>query len=367
MYINDENRMVDIRDLLEGKYQITPPDMECLNDIKKRWDSVAKPLDGMGKFETVTSKMGAILGDTSMDFKKKAILVFCADNGVVEEGVSQSGQNVTLAVAKAMGKRQSSVCKMAEKIGADVIPIDVGINTNLEIEGVINKRIRQGTRNFSKEPAMTEDEVLKAIRIGMDMVLECKQSGYKMIGVGEMGIGNTTTSCAVATALLGCRAETIVGRGAGLSDEGLRKKEKVIQEAVERYNLYQAKPMEVLRNVGGFDIAALTGAVIGGAVYHVPIILDGVITVVAALVACRMFEPVREFIFASHIGKEPAIAGIVEKLGLEPVICADLALGEGTGAVLFCGMIDIAMEVYSLYTFNDLKIEPYVRNESDGV
>ncbi|MBR3645777.1 MAG: nicotinate-nucleotide--dimethylbenzimidazole phosphoribosyltransferase [Lachnospiraceae bacterium] len=354
--------MITINELLDGKYKIEKPDQKDFERVKKSWDMVAKPLDSMGRFETITSKMGAITGDDSLDFQKKIILIFCADNGIVYEGISQSEQDVTLAVTKAMGQRKSSVCKMAAHIGADVRPIDIGINSSEEIDGVLNKKVRMGTRDFMKEPAMTRLETLKAIQTGMDMVYECKNQGYKVIGTGEMGIGNTTTSCAIAAALLGVRAKEIVGRGAGLSDNGLEKKEEVVQAAIDIYGLYGANPLKVLEVVGGLDIAALTGVVIGGAVYHIPIILDGVITLVAALVATRMFENVREYIIASHIGREPAIKMLLKELRLEPVICADLALGEGTGAVMFCSLLDMALTLYDEdYTFKDIEIKPYHR------
>lgn len=356
------NGSIDIKELLDGKYHIELPDESCFKRIKERWDMVAKPLDSLGKFEKITAKMGAISGDESLDFSKKAILVFCADNGIVEEGISQSGQDVTLAVTKAIGKRKSSVCKMAARCGVDIIASDIGVNTSETIDGIRNVKIRKGTRNFLNEPAMTLDDTLKAIQTGIDLVYECKQDGYKVLGMGEMGIGNTTTSCAVASALLGCKAGEIIGRGAGLSDEGLIRKEAVINKAIDKYDLYNANPLKVLQTVGGFDIAALTGVVIGGAIYHIPVILDGVITMVAGLVATRMFKEAGEYVMASHIGREPAIKRILDELDLDAVICGDLALGEGTGAVMFCSLLDLALALYTQeYTFADIEIEPYHR------
>lgn len=353
---------IEFKELLEKQRTIEGPDKECYLKIKKRWDCVAKPLDSLGKFETVTARMGAITGSENLDFEKKAILVFCADNGVVEEGISQSGQDVTLAVTKALGKRKSSVCKMAAKNGVHIIPVDIGVNTNEDIPGVLKNKVCRGTRNFAKEPAMTTEETLKAIQIGMNLVLECKKQGYQVLGTGEMGIGNTTTSCAIVTALLGCDAKEIVGRGAGLSDEGLRKKEQVIQNAVNHYGLKDAKPLEVLETVGGLDLAAITGVIIGGALYHIPIVMDGVITLAAALVASRMFPVTKEYLIASHIGKEPAMKRLLEEMELSPVICGELALGEGTGAVMFFAMLDLALALYTdQYTFGDMEIEPYKR------
>lgn len=358
--------MMKIEDIMHGSLKLNGPDQKIYTQIKNNWDMLAKPLDSLGVFEETTAHMGAILRSTDLRFEKKAIIAMCADNGVVEEGISQSGQEVTLAVAKAMGEKKSSVCKMAAVNGMDVIPIDIGINSSENIPGVLSRKVCQGTRNFAKEPAMTREETLQAIQVGMDIVADCKEKGYTLLGTGEMGIGNTTTSCAVAAALLGCEAKKIVGRGAGLSNEGLLKKEQVIQSALQKYDLYQKDALTALSSVGGLDIAGLTGIMIGGACYHIPIILDGVITAVAALVAVRMFPEVREYLIASHVGKEPAIAMILKELELRAVIDANLALGEGTGAVMFCSLLDTALALYTEQTtFEDMKIEAYQRFDID--
>lgn len=341
---------------------ITKPDEAVRRQVQKNWDMVAKPLDGMGTFEGLISQIGAITGKTQICLDKKAVLVMCADNGIVEEGISQSGQEVTEAVAREMTKGLSSVGKMAASIGTDVFPIDIGINISEEIPGLLQKSVRKGTRNFRKEPAMTATEAWKAVYTGMDLVAEYKEKGYQILATGEMGIGNTTTSSAVIAALLRCRAEQVTGRGAGLSDAGLLKKQQVIQEAIEKYHLYEAEPFEVLRTVGGLDIAGLAGVCIGGAVYHIPIVLDGVISFAAALVAERMYPGVKAYLLPSHKGKEPAFESLMRELDLHPVIDARLALGEGTGAVMLFALLDMALCVYEgKTTFHDIEIQPYER------
>ncbi len=337
-------------------------------DVRKRvlcnWDAVAKPLDGMGRFETLTAQIGAIVGTDKIDIARKAVIIMCADNGIVEEKVTQSGQEVTAAVARSMAKKQSSVCRMAEVIGADTIPVDIGINREETIDGVLDRKIRRGTGNFSKEPAMTEEEAVHAIATGIDIVYSCKQDGYKILATGEMGIGNTTTSSAIAAALLQCEVSRVTGRGAGLSDEGLIHKRQVILNAIEKYELYQADPLTVLRTVGGLDIAGLAGVCIGGAVFHVPIVLDGVISMVAALVAERIVPGTKAYLLPSHKGKEPAVESLMKALGLEPVIDARLALGEGTGAVMMFSLLDMALSIYNeKTTFSDIRIEQYKRQD----
>lgn len=347
----------------ERKLKIQRPDEEIFKHVLKNWDKIAKPLDGMGRFETLTAQIGAISGTDKMDLSKKAVVIMCADNGIVEEGVSQSGQEVTAAVAQNMAHKQSCVGRMAAAIGADTIPVDIGISRQKPIHGVLNRKVRQGTRNFLKEPAMTKEETLRAIGVGIDMVQFCKASGYQLIGTGEMGIGNTTTSSAIAAALLKCDVAKVTGRGAGLSDKGLLQKQQVINAAIEKYDLYHEDVLTVLQTVGGLDIAGLVGVCIGGAVYHVPVVLDGVISMVAALVAQRLIPGTADYLIPSHKGKEPAMELLAKELGLEPVIDGRLALGEGTGAVMMFGLLDMAMQIYrESNTFADIEIEQYTRN-----
>ncbi len=345
-----------------GQLAVRPLNGEIRKRVLDHWDAVAKPIDGMGIFETLTAQIGAITGNDKVDISKKAVIIMCADNGIVEEGISQSGQEVTAAVAGLMGRKQSSVGRMAAMIGADTIPVDIGMNRKEPVEGVLDRKIRCGTRNFKKEPAMTKQEAIRAIATGIDIVFSCKTAGYKILATGEMGIGNTTTSSAVAAALLKCEADIVTGRGAGLSDAGLLRKRQVIAEALEKYDLYHADALTILSSVGGLDIAGLTGVCIGGAVFRVPIVLDGVISIAAALLAERIVPGTKAYLIPSHKGREPASEALLRELGLEPVIDGKLALGEGTGAVMMFSLLDMALSVYSgRTTFREIQIEQYKR------
>ena len=344
------------------KLLIEQPDKEIYQKVLGNWDQVAKPLDGMGRFETLIAQIGAILGTEEIDLSKKAVIIMCADNGIVEEGVSQSGQEVTAAVAKQMAKGASSVGKMAAAIGADTIPVDIGIGTKEQIPEVLDRKIRCGTRNFRIEPAMTGKEAISAIFTGIEIVEDCKQKGYHILATGEMGIGNTTTSSAMAASLLGCEADAVTGRGAGLCDEKLCHKRQIITEAIEKYKLYEAKPLKVLETVGGLDIAGLAGVCIGGGIFHIPVVLDGVISMTAALLAERLVPGTIQYLIPSHKGKEPAVERLMKELHLEPVIDAGLALGEGTGAVMMLSLLDMALSVYRGRTlFSDIQVKPYER------
>lgn len=349
--------------LFAGKeIKIDQPDEKVREKVQNNWDHIAKPLDGMGVFEGIIARIGAIQKTDRPDISKKALIIMCADNGVIQEGVSQSDQTVTAVVASQMTKGRTSVGRMCRLENVDSMPVDIGMNIDHPIEGMIQRSIRRGTENFAKKPAMTEADMVKAIETGIDLVSKCSENGYGLIATGEMGIGNTTTSSAVCASLLGCSPEKVTGRGAGLDDDSLMRKIKVIKAAISRYSLSSAVPSEILRTVGGLDIAGLAGVCIGGAVYHLPVVLDGVITLTAALAAERMLPGCREYMIASHKGKEPASALICSELGLRPVIDADMALGEGTGAIMEMSLLDMAMAVYdSTYTFDQGNLEQYSR------
>lgn len=342
---------------------VDAPSENIRRRILNNWDNIAKPLDGMGRFEILTAQIGAVLGTEKIDISKKAVIIMCADNGIVEEGISQSGQEVTLAVMKNMAAKKSSVGKMAEAVEADTIPVDIGVNYQGKIQGVLDKKIRCGTRNFRKEAAMTEEEAVRAIFTGVEIVSDLKKKGYRILATGEMGIGNTTTSSAVTVALLGCEVSEVTGRGAGLSDEKLIHKQQIIAEAIEKYELHGAEALRVLSTVGGLDIAGLTGVCIGGALFHVPIVLDGVISMAAALLAERIVPGTKAYLISSHKGKEPAAERLAKELGLEPVIDGKMALGEGTGAVMMLSLLELALCIYQdRTTFSDIQIEKYERH-----
>lgn len=356
---------MDKEELFGIKIQKT--DARAYKSACVHWDGIAKPLDGLGVFEDIIKQIAGITGNADVVIDKKAVVVMCADNGIIEEGVSQSGHEVTSIVSANMAKGIASVCRMAQIAGADVFPVDIGIKDDIKEEGLLNRKVSNGTANFAKEPAMTEEGLLQAIQAGMDIVRDLKERGYKIIATGEMGIGNTTTSSALASVMLGLPAEKVAGRGAGLSGEGLVRKIKVIDDAIKKYQLgskieSKEEISRALCCIGGLDIAGLSGVFIGGAVYHIPVVIDGVISATAALAAENLVPGCNQYMVASHTGKEPACRLILDKLCLNPVIDAGLALGEGTGAVLLFPMLDMVLEVYrENTTFGDINVSPYER------
>jgi len=350
--------------------RIKKPDPEIFNRAKKRWDLIAKPLDGLGEFENLVCRIAAIRGEICPDLSGKALLIMCADNGVVKEGVTQTGQEVTFEVAGLMGKKKSSVCVMTEDYPLEILPFDVGINSGDSPEGVRDRKIKMGSRDFLEGPAMSEEDCLKGIETGINAVKECREKGFGIIATGEMGIGNTTTATALTCALLNENAEDLTGRGSGLTKEGLERKIRVIERGLElhvpdrsdRDCLSKKETLRILSCLGGFDIAALCGVFMGGAVCGIPVVIDGLISAAAALLSERLLPGSREYMLASHLGRERAMEAILKELNLKAVIHADLALGEGTGAVLLFPMLDMAFSLFRKGTaFGETPIGQYER------
>lgn len=330
---------------------------DVYNAVQMKWDRVAKPIDGLGRFEKIICKIGAIKGSTDFSTDKKAAVIFCSDNGIVEEGVAQTDSSVTAAVCANIYKGEATSSKMARVAGADCFAVDVGMRYDAPAH-FINK-ISQGTKNFRHERAMTPLQARQAVSCGCEMIGKLGEK-YDIIAVGEMGIGNTTTASACGAAVLGKRAEEVTGRGSGLADEQYHNKINIINEALDKYapskNIY-----DILSCVGGYDIGAMAGAFIGAKKYGVPVIADGAVSMAALLLARLEERDITDYVIASHRGKEPLSAIALESLGLDAVISGELALGEGTGGIMLFPLLDMAMAVYNNKTFDELGIESYKR------
>ena len=350
-----------LEELLE---QIQKPDKEVLKESAFRWSKVAKPLNSLGILEEDIMQIAGIAGTADVSLAKKALIIMCADNGVVAEGVSQTGQEVTAVVTANLTRGDSCACLMAKQAGVDVYPVDIGVACPIGETGkkhpLINRKIRFGTADFLKERAMTRAETVKALLTGISMVEELKQKNYKIIATGEMGIGNTTTSSAVVSVLLGETPERMTGKGAGLSGAGLERKIQVIKEGILKHCPDKNDGIDVLSKVGGLDLAGLAGVFLGGAIYHIPVVIDGFISAAAAAAAAVIHETATDYMMASHVSAEPAGRLVLDFLGKKPVIWADMCLGEGTGAVALMPLLDMALAVYrDMSTFSEIKIDDY--------
>ena len=336
--------------------------MNAKEQAQHRWDHIAKPLHSLGRLEELIVQIAGIQQTADVRIDKRCALVFCADHGVVAEGVSQSTSDVTALVAKSIAEGTANINLMASVSKTDVFAVDMGMV--FPVDKTINCRIAGGTQNMAQTPAMIRKQAEAAVQAGIDLVGDFKKRGYQLIATGEMGIGNTTASTAMACALLGFTPEKLTGRGAGLSNAGLNRKRCAIEQALLLHHPDANDPMDVLTKVGGFEIAGMVGAFLGGIKHGVPVIIDGVISAVAALTAARICPKAVECMLPSHMSREPAMLRIMEELGLHPVLHADMALGEGTGAVALIPMLDMALKVYhGPHTFDDLGMEAYTPQE----
>lgn len=346
----------ELKTLLSG---ITPPDEAARAAAHAHWAGLAKPLGGLGALETLLEDAAALTGSAALDVSRRAVLVLCSDNGVVAQGVSQTDQSVTRTVAENLAARRTSVCQMARTAHCDVVPVDMGMAGD-PVPGVADCRIAAGTADFTQGPAMTRAQAVEAVGRGIRLVQEQKAAGVQLLATGEMGIGNTTTSSAVAAVLLGQPVERMTGRGAGLSDEGLARKVDAICRGILRNEPDPTDPLDVLAKLGGFDLAGLCGVFLGGALEGVPVVMDGFISGVAALCAVRLCPAAAKAVFASHCSSEPASRLVLDALGKAPLLTAGLHLGEGTGAVASLPLWDMALAVYGhCYSFAEGGITPY--------
>lgn len=336
---------------------IKPAVQSAKDEAAQRLDDLAKPIGSLGKLEEIAIKLSGITGNVKNKVEKKCTVVMSADNGVIEEGVSACPQYVTTAQTINFLKGLTGISVLSKHAGADIRVVDIGVNSNLDYPGLVKRKIRKGTSNMAKGPAMTKEEAVKAVEIGIEIVSELVKEGYQLLGTGEMGIANTSTSSAIVMSFTGCSAEQAVGKGAGLTEEGFAHKKAVIKKAIEINKPDAKDPMDVLAKVGGFDIAGLVGCFLGAAYYRIPIVIDGFISSIAALTASRINPLTKEFMFASHCSEEPGYKIAMNELGLDPILNLNMRLGEGTGCPLAFNVIEASQAVIcNMATFEEATI-----------
>lgn len=339
-------------------------------EAKKHWDRIAKPIDSLGLMEDYVVKLCGMQNTYNPpSIKKRALMILCGDHGVVAEGVTQTDASVTKIVSENFAKGISTVNHIARYTKTDVYVADIGMDTSsyeqdkLVIGEIVNRKIRRGTGNIAKDSAMTVEECERAIQVGISLVEELKKKGYEIIATGEMGIGNTTPSSALIAIFTGEKVKAVTGRGAGLSEEGLEKKYKVVEQVLQRVEKKEIKdPVKILAEAGGLEIAGLVGVFLGGMKYQIPIVIDGVISTAAALTAMKISPKAIEFMLASHVSHEGAAKAALTYMGLPSMIHGEMCLGEGTGALSLLPLLDIAIDIYEkMGSFQDYAIEPYQR------
>ncbi|CAM3474479.1 nicotinate-nucleotide--dimethylbenzimidazole phosphoribosyltransferase [Brevibacillus invocatus] len=331
--------MIKLQELL---HTIEARNHEAAEQTRLHVDQLTKPLGSLGRLEELAVELAAITGESSPVVTPPGVIVFAADHGIAVEGVSAYPQEVTVQMVANMANGGAGINVFARQIGALQRIVDVGVATEVDAPGVINRRIKAGTGNMLREPAMTHDEAECSIQIGIDSAWEIFDAGAKVLIVGEVGIANTTASSAILAALTGADPDEIVGRGTGLDDAGWERKKEAVRQAISMHRPEAAQPIDVLGKVGGLEIGAMAGAIIGAAARRVPVLLDGFIATVAALLAVRLCPKVADFLIAGHRSQEPGHAYVLKALGKEPLLDLQLRLGEGTGAAVAYPVLEAA-------------------------
>lgn len=353
--------------------EIRGTDAEAMRAASAYVQSLAAPPGSLGKLTDAAVQLAGITGKVKNTLGRRRIIVMCADNGVVEEGVSATPQIVTLSQALNMTRHLTGMSSLAAHFGIDVEVVDIGIATPYQEQGcrILQRRIRRGTGNLAKEPAMTREEAVRAILVGIERAGQAAADGIDVIGVGEMGIGNTTTSSAVLSALTGLSVEDVTGRGGGLTDAAFEKKKDVIRRALELHGLAgtasgsasedagaQTDPIEVLSRVGGLDLAGMCGVYLGAAICRIPAVIDGFISIVAALCAQRLCGSCRDFMFPSHVSEEIGYLRAAQELHLDPWLHLNMRLGEGSGCPLAFQILEASCALMNeMATFEQAKID----------
>jgi nicotinate-nucleotide--dimethylbenzimidazole phosphoribosyltransferase len=327
--------------------------------IRKRLDSLTKPPGSLGRLEEIAVQYGLARGTAELRLDRKAMFVFCADHGIAAEGVSAYPREVTAQMVRNFVAGGAAINVLCRQYGIDAHIVDAGVDAEPE-PGVIDRRLARGTRNFLHEPAMTAEQALQAIKAGREMAA----MDYDLIGAGEMGIGNTTAAAAVVAALTGRDPVEVAGRGTGIDDAHWRHKVSVLRRALERHRPDRNDPAAVLAAVGGFEIGAIAGLILGAAEQRLAVVVDGFIATAGALIAARLHPSSLASMFFSHRSSEPGHAVALAALGARPILDLDMRLGEGTGAALAIGLIESAVRLYNeMATFDSAGVS---RNDSPG-
>jgi len=333
---------------------IRPLYENVMDEARQRQADLAKPPGSLGKLEELSIQMAGITGRLHNKIEKKELLVFAADNGVVAEGVASAPQSVTLQQTVNLTRAKTGASVLAKHFGCNITVCDVGVNAEVREQKVVNRKISHGTRNILNGPAMNREQALTAIMTGAEMAMETEAD---ILGIGEMGIGNTTTSAAVLAVLLDADVEDVTGRGGGITDDSFRKKKDVIRRAISVNAPDKNNVIDVISKVGGFDIAAMCGAYLGAAVSRKPVVIDGFISAVAALCAARLCPTAVDYMIPSHASYELGYRLAMEELGMEPFLMLGMRLGEGSGCPLAFEMVSAACAVINdMATFDEAGI-----------
>jgi nicotinate-nucleotide--dimethylbenzimidazole phosphoribosyltransferase len=333
------------------------------DEAQQRLDSLTKPQGSLGRLEEFAKQLVAITEQKMPDLDKKVVFTFAGDHGVADEGVSAFPKEVTPQMVLNFVNGGAGINVLARHAGAEVVVVDIGVDYDFADVGArsdvpfLSKKVMSGTKNMRKGPAMTREEAVRCIEVGMALATEYAKKGYKIFGTGDMGIANTTPSSAITAVLTGKSVEDVTGKGTGINDEAWKNKVQVIKDAIELNKPDPSDAIDVLAKVGGAEIGGIAGLVLGAAANKVPVVIDGFISTAGALIAYSIDPRSRDYMFAAHKSQEIGHTAMLDKMGLRPIIDLDLRLGEGTGSALAMLMIEAGLKIYKeMATFEEAAV-----------
>jgi nicotinate-nucleotide--dimethylbenzimidazole phosphoribosyltransferase len=335
-----------LRALEQALREIKPLDKKAMAAARARQDTLTKPLGSLGRLEELSIKLAGIKGEPIPRINHKAIVTMAADHGVVAEGVSAYPQAVTPQMVLNFLHGGAGINVLARHVGARIIVVDMGVASDLEPHhALLSRKIACGTSDMASGPAMSGEQAMKSIEVGLEIVEQEIKKGLDIVGTGDMGIGNTTSSSAITAAITGEKVAKVTGRGTGIDDKQLAHKVEVIERALEVNKPNADDATDVLAKVGGFEIGGLSGVILGAAAHHIPVVMDGFISGAAALIAVGLSPGVKDYLIASHCSVEIGHKAILKYLGLKPILDLELRLGEGTGAALGIFVVEAAAKI----------------------
>nr|QNO56226.1 nicotinate-nucleotide--dimethylbenzimidazole phosphoribosyltransferase [Methanosarcinales archaeon ANME-1 ERB7] len=329
-------------------------DERAISAARARQDILTKPAGSLGTLEDISTKVAGITGNAMPKMKNKVIITMAGDHGVTDDGVSAYPKEVTAQMVYNFLNDGAAINVLARHAGARVVIVDMGVAVDFTHERLVSKKIAYGTANMAKGPAMSYEDAVRSIEAGIEVFeLEAKK-GVDIVGVGDMGIGNTTPSSAIVAVITGYEVEKVTGRGTGIDDAGLEKKKAVIEEAIRVNKPNNKDAIDVLAKVGGFEIGGMAGVILAAASHRVPVVIDGFISGTAALVAYGIAPAVKDYMIAAHRSVERGHSVTLDYIGLKPLLDLDMRLGEGTGAALGISIVDAACKILGeMATFED--------------
>jgi nicotinate-nucleotide--dimethylbenzimidazole phosphoribosyltransferase len=344
--------------------RIFPVNSALFEEAQKRLDNLTKPQGSLGRLEEFARRVVAITGDKMPVLDRKVVFTFAGDHGITNEGVSAYPKEVTPQMVFNFLRGGAGINVLARHAGADVVVIDIGVDHDFgDVPGLVSRKVVRGTANMCKGPAMTRQQAEKCIEVGIDLALEYAKKGYRIFGTGDMGIGNTTPSSAIAAVLTGTPVKDVTGKGTGITDESLRNKIAMIEKSIAHNRPDAKDPVDVLAKVGGAEIGGIAGLILGAAAERIPVVVDGFISTAGAMIAYEIEPKTAEYMFAGHSSVEIGQKAMLRKMGLEPILDLNLRLGEGTGAALAMMMIEAGTKIYrEMATFGEAGVSDEIIN-----